>query len=102
MTTTNPITGDKIMSKPSNEEYSKNWDRIFGDGFKATLTEQRANKTWLSKDFSQKDLEAMLKFAFIEGLETRNKHRMFAWPESMTLSLAKKTMTRGFDRRDWP
>jgi hypothetical protein len=30
MTSRNPITGDKIQTKPTTKEYEDNWDRIFG------------------------------------------------------------------------
>ena len=30
MTATNDITGDSIHSKPSNDLYRDNWERIFG------------------------------------------------------------------------
>lgn len=29
MVSKNPITGDKIQTKPTTKEYSDNWDRIF-------------------------------------------------------------------------
>lgn len=36
MTSKNEITGDKLATKPANEAYRDNWDRIFG---KKTTTE---------------------------------------------------------------
>lgn len=27
----NPITGDKLISKPSTKEYETNWEKIFGN-----------------------------------------------------------------------
>lgn len=29
MATTNPVTGDAIMTKPANDSYRENYDRIF-------------------------------------------------------------------------
>lgn len=34
MSNTNDITGDKLISKVSNETYRNNYDRIFGKGTK--------------------------------------------------------------------
>lgn len=30
MATTNDITGDKLITKPTTNEYAEGWDRIFG------------------------------------------------------------------------
>lgn len=47
MTTTNPITGDKIMTRPSSKEYTENWERIFGkkeEQEESILSEEEAGK----------------------------------------------------------
>lgn len=31
MASKNDITGDKLISKPSNDKYSEGWDRLFGE-----------------------------------------------------------------------
>jgi len=31
MTTTNDVTGDSLVSKPTSDLYRENWDRIFGN-----------------------------------------------------------------------
>lgn len=38
MTTKNDITGDKLATKPANDAYRDNWERIFGTKF--------TNKEW--------------------------------------------------------
>lgn len=53
MTSKNDITGDLIKSKASNENYSNNWERIFG-------------KKSLKKEFSDDLVEARNQVA-IEG-----------------------------------
>ena len=30
MTTTNPITGDKLITKSATQQYLDNWEKIFG------------------------------------------------------------------------
>lgn len=39
MATTNDITGDKLVSKASNDAYRDNWDAIFGK--KEVIVEER-------------------------------------------------------------
>ena len=46
MATTNPITGDRLQTKPASEDYLSNYDRIF-----------RQNKESKPIEDSQKDIQ---------------------------------------------
>jgi len=38
--TQNPVTGDRLVSKASNQKYRDNWDAIFGKKDKESATEE--------------------------------------------------------------
>ena len=35
MTSKNPITGDRLVTKPATDDYRENWERIFDNKYKA-------------------------------------------------------------------
>ena len=44
MTTKNDVTGDKIISRITNDKYSEGWDRIFGNKNKKDKTPLDSNQ----------------------------------------------------------
>lgn len=54
MSNKNDITGDKLISKVSNETYRNNYDRIFGKGTKTycngIAVEITGPEDWLTKE----------------------------------------------------
>ena len=36
MTSKNPITGDRLVTKPATDDYRENWEKIYGDEMVST------------------------------------------------------------------
>ena len=41
MISTNNITGDKLVTKPSSDQYRRNWDKIWNRGINVTDRERK-------------------------------------------------------------
>ena len=53
MTTKNDITGDPIVSKPSNDRYREGWDKIFKPKDNKQ-TDEKTEKKWENKYYGVK------------------------------------------------
>lgn len=55
MSTTNDVTGDALVSKPTTDAYAQGWDRIFGR--KPTPVERKDLEDAIAEDEAFKALE---------------------------------------------